>query len=424
MRTSPLLFLLTFFFIFFIQKSKAQEQFILVDTLEFANFEADSFVFDLDTSFLLYFYQKFDSMLDSKQGNINILHIGGSHVQAGVMSNQIREHFGNIYPNFIASRGLVFPYSIIPKSNNPIDYTVRYEGAFEGIRNVYKELVKPLGVSGVAVFSTDTFAEITIQLKSSKYYVQTDSVIIIGKSDSGFVTPIISIDSIEYYPSKIDTVLHLFFYKIPPFDNSFTIRWETDSGNHFTLTGIWLGNAKPGITFHSVGVNGASVPSYLNCENFERDLDIINPDMVIFGIGINDAFDDKFDTLDFEQNYLELIEKFQRFNPHCAFVFLTNNDSYKRVKRGKYAVNKNGELARKVFYRLAARTGGAVWDQFEIMGGLRSMYKWETHGLAKKDKIHFNNAGYKLIGDLFFNAWLDAKWKVEEKDFYFYENIE
>jgi lysophospholipase L1-like esterase len=71
-----------------------------------------------------------------------------------------------------------------------------------------------------------------------------------------------------------------------------------------------------------------------------------------------------------------------------------------------------------VFYRLAAQTSGAVWDQFEIMGGLKSMYKWMQAGLAKKDRVHFTNAGYNLMGDLFFNAWLDAKRKVnlENKD--------
>jgi len=38
------------------------------------------------------------------------------------------------------------------------------------------------------------------------------------------------------------------------------------------------------------------------------------------------------------------------------------------------------------------------------MGGLHSMKEWESAGLGKKDKVHFTNQGYLLIGDLFFNA--------------------
>ncbi len=46
----------------------------------------------------------------------------------------------------------------------------------------------------------------------------------------------------------------------------------------------------------------------------------------------------------------------------------------------------------------------AVWDQFDIMGGLKSMQDWEHAGLAKKDKVHFTNEGYTLLGNLLYNA--------------------
>ena len=38
------------------------------------------------------------------------------------------------------------------------------------------------------------------------------------------------------------------------------------------------------------------------------------------------------------------------------------------------------------------------------MGGLYSMRNWEHAGLAQTDKVHFTNDGYKLIGDLLYNA--------------------
>jgi hypothetical protein len=79
------------------------------------------------------------------------------------------------------------------------------------------------------------------------------------------------------------------------------------------------------------------------------------------------------------------------------------------VSKGKYAVNKNGILAQNVFYKLAAQTRGAVWDQFEIMGGLKSMDKWRLAELAQKDRVHFTHSGYNLLGDLFYNAFISAK---------------
>lgn len=414
-----LIFLIFFTILLIGNKSAlAQEQPVKIDTLDFARFDADTFYFSQDTSLLVNFYRKLDSVIQFKQGNVNIIHIGGSHVQAGVMSHRIRQHLLTTYPESVASRGFIFPYSVAPKSNNPIDYRVIHQGSFGLVRNVYKELEKPLGVAGIGAYSRDTFAEIKIEIKNSYPLFVTDSIVLFGFADSGLVVPEIVLDSIPYMPVFVDTLLQRYIYKVPPFSDSFAVRWRVDTGNCFTLSGIWLGNNAPGITFHSIGVNGASVSSFLSCVNFERDLTFLKPDMVIFGIGINDAASDKFDTFEFENNYLLLIDKIKNVNPDCAFVFITNNDSYKRIARGKYAVNTNGIAARNVFYRLAAQTSGAVWDQFEIMGGLKSMYKWMQAGLAKKDRVHFTNAGYNLMGDLFFNAWLDAKRKVnlENKD--------
>ena len=75
-------------------------------------------------------------------------------------------------------------------------------------------------------------------------------------------------------------------------------------------------------------------------------------------------------------------------------------------------VNKNGLLVQQTCYRLAQETRGAVWDQFDIMGGLKSMQKWQNKKLAQSDKIHFTVAGYQLIGDLFFNAFMEARLKI------------
>ena len=108
---------------------------------------------------------------------------------------------------------------------------------------------------------------------------------------------------------------------------------------------------------------------------------------------------------------MRLVEQVRSVNPSCAFVFITNNDSFRRKGKGRKArrtVNPNGALARDVFYRLAAATDGAVWDQFEIMGGLKSMDRWHKAKLAQRDHVHFTPAGYALLGDLLYNALVEA----------------
>jgi lysophospholipase L1-like esterase len=190
--------------------------------------------------------------------------------------------------------------------------------------------------------------------------------------------------------------------------DSFAILLPCQPGQQFTLTGLYLGNRQPGFTFSSIGVNGAAVPDYLRCTHFVRDLRMLHPDLVIFGIGINDAVPANFDTAAFRQNYLALIDSVRAANPDCDFLFVTNNDSFRKTGRRHYAVNTNGALAREVFYRLAREVDGAVWDQYEVMGGQKSMDQWRIHKLAQTDRVHFTAAGYRLVGNLLADALLQA----------------
>ena len=382
-----------------------------VDTVDGANYAADTLVFDIDSSNLKDFFVKFNNVVKSGQGNISILHIGGSHVQAGTFSHRIRRNILLSCPDMITSRGIIFPYSAAPKCNNPSDYRVKKNGSYTLIRSVFLPHSKPLGASGIAVYTADSAATITIKMNDKDLNFATNRLTLIGyPEDTACILPTLIVAGKEYEPVEYSKVTRRYIYQIPDTRDSFLIKLNTTGKNGtFVVTGILLENMnKPGITFHSIGVNGARVDSYLNCINFDEDLELITPDLVIFGIGINDAMGDAFDTVAFERKYLELAAKFRAINPDCAFIFLTNNDSFNKSGK-KYAVNKNGELARRAFYRIAQKTNGAVWDQFAIMGGLTSMDKWRIAGYAQTDRVHFTTQGYNLLGDLFFNAFIDAK---------------
>ncbi len=127
---------------------------------------------------------------------------------------------------------------------------------------------------------------------------------------------------------------------------------------------------------------------------------------MIFAIGINDAISHQFTDSLFCANYDSLIYHIRNVNPDCAFIFITNNDSYRKYHR-RYTVNMNGTIAKAAFENLAQRWQGGYWDLFTIMGGLGSMQKWELAGLARRDKVHFLAKGYNIIGKMFADAFID-----------------
>ena len=382
----------------------------------FINFYADTLITEYDSSLLTHFFNKWDKIVKTKEGNLNIIHIGGSHVQAGTFPHTIRQQILIKNPDLIGERGLIFPYSAAPKSNNPIDYRVRSIGSFSIVRNVFTPHEVPLGLTGVAVITEDTLAELRIIFTDSLLKFETEELILMGYSDSSYIVPTIWIDSLEYFPTKIDTIKKRFYYESLHFTDSFTVRFNCSQGERFITNGFYLKNSKPGITYHSIGVNGAALPSFLRCENFEQDLDLIYPDLVIMGIGVNDASGPNFDPEEFKNNYLVLIEKFQKVNPECAFIFVTNNDTYKRVRRKRkvyWTNNINGKKVQQVMYELASITQGAVFDQYHIMGGAKSMYQWMQKGLAQRDRVHFTRKGYQLMGMLFHDALMESKIRLD-----------
>ena len=372
----------------------------------FANFDRNELCYPGDSIAMERFFDKLDTLLFLGQGHINIMHIGGSHVQAGVFSQEMRDNFLNLCPGITAGRGLVFPFM---KTNTPSSYSVIPSGEWEYCRNAVPFNTR-LGLAGASATTSDPDASFIIITREKHPTDITPEfkfnlVKILGYSDNDSIVPLVHyknrIINGQFEPSEGSYTFHL-----PDYTDSLFVAFNQVPGT-FTVTGVYLDNGMPGITYHGIGVNGARVDSYLNCLDLERDLHLVKPDLVIFGIGINDATSDNFTKDKFKRDYGRLIDIIHKVSPDCAMVFVTNNDSYKYSKKKKYQVNPNGVLAQEAFHELGKKYNAAVWDFFDIMGGLKSMEKWLRQDMAKKDKVHFTTAGYTLIGDLLFNALMD-----------------
>ena len=381
-----------------------------VEDLPFAHFERNRLQYPGDSLAMERFFAKLDSVVFLGQGHVSIMHIGGSHVQAGVLTQQFRDDLLDLGTDLMGGQHFLFPFSA-GGTNNPTHYRISSTGEWTYSRNaVRKETDKRMGLAGAAITTTDSTATVSIISRprrnpSISPSFDFNKVTLIGFSETEDTQPVVSYND-TIIVGEYDGYRSTYTFALPDYTDSICIRFDSVPGE-FTLTGVLLENGMPGISVNPVGVNGASVPSYLRCDDFERDLELIRPDLVIFGIGINDAAENDFDKDLFMKNYGALIRIIQRVNPDCALLFMTNNDSFKRVKvkkKTRYEVNPNGLIAEEAFMEMGKRHNAAVWDQFEIMGGLKSMQDWEHAGLAKKDKVHFTNEGYTLLGNLLYNA--------------------
>ena len=346
-------------------------------------------------------FAKMDTVLLYGSGNLHIVHIGGSHVQGGSWTGQLRRDLLLFRYGLEGGRGLVFPYAAAG-TNTPMSYSTASTGTWTTDRCLRPE--GRLGVTGISVTTSDTTATLTFLLeeRAPREWAPSfpfNSVDVLGY---GTLSPVLLLGRDTVRAASYDAARDLWHFLLPRFTEEVTVGFTGFPGT-FTFTGAYLDNPYGGITVDEIGINGASTASYLRCEDFRRDLALLKPDLVIFSLGINDIQDTEFNRRRFLDNYARLVAEVRAVNPACAILFTSNNDSFRQR-----SPNRQGVEAAEAFRELAKRHDAGLWDLFEIMGGLGSMQYWESAGLAQHDRIHFTPQGYDLIGNLLYNALMEA----------------
>ncbi len=345
------------------------------------------------------------------KGQIKMLHIGDSHIQADLFSGSLRASLQSFALGIQGSRGFIFPYNVAA-TNNPDNYKVKYSGKWQHCRNTQNMNGCELGIAGISVTTIDSTASIQIILNNRNYPHQDFNKVKIfhNLGDSVFQVKLMEDRVIN---GVFNSLGYTSFTTDDHFDTLNLFLQKTDSlQSSFALYGIELDNDDPGIIYSAVGVNGAETVSFLKCNLLEAQLKILDPEWVIISLGTNDAYGKNFDRISFENHYNQLIQKIKKALPHSFILLTTPADSYRK----KRYPNPDMMVAKEVIMEIAHQNSCAVWDLHEVMGGYKSMKKWQLAGLAANDKVHFSKKGYELQGDLLFNAFLKAYDRFIEKN--------
>ena len=356
------------------------------------------------------FYAKLDSLVATGRGNVNIWHVGGSHVQAAFFPNRIMNNLDSLFLR--GDRGFLFPLRLAG-TNTDRSYNISATGTWEApILTQSSELRRPrYGITGYGARTASPDASVSFRLNpdgSDRWTCESLRVLGYGSTLGAYPYIVCLADTLRF---DYDSATHSFLFDLPAPTDSVQVQFHIPAGEEFTLTGLQPISWRPGINYFSSGVNGAALPSWLDkCEDLARDMQLVHPDLAILAVGINDSAVpvNNFNPERFKENYRRLMRMVLETNPECAFIFVTNNDSYRYVRRGM-SYNQNTERVRQAMMELAEEFGAGVWDVYAIMGGAHSVEKWRDAGLARPDRLHFTQVGYELLGDLFTEALMADK---------------
>jgi len=366
------------------------------DTLQFLNCDLNLITQTENDTNLNALINKFQSLKSDKNKSLQIVHIGDSHLQAGFLTEKIKQQlFQYISDDTIASPGFIFPYTIA-ETNNPFFFKVHYTGKWEWCKNIDKEKTCKLGLSGITVQTKDTVTSVSIKMQNSKYdypakYYFNKVKILHNSLKEVNIT-------INGKEAKIFDGYSLL--ELPILADSISIEIKQAQNSQFELYGIFLENTMSQINYHTIGVNGATAQSYLQCDYFSSHLKLINPDLVIISLGTNEAYDADFRKTEHEFILKDLIYQIRDVSPNTAIILITAND---HLINREYT-NPNIQKVNDNILKTCQELNLSYWDFYTIMGGEKSILEWYEKGLSAEDKLHFKRSGYEIQGELFFNA--------------------
>lgn len=382
----------------------------------FVNFEKNNFTFYTKKSpNFTYLYHQIDSMIRFKDRKLNFYHIGGSHIQADIYSNDFRMFLQTNYKDLPGERGGVFPFNLAG-TNNPGNYRFYSQTDFNGYRVVGNDNRSiDFGVLGAVVASSDSVVQLAFKHRRTTSKPRFNHIRIFH--NKGEFPYWLNFGKNEILVTCIENNSEVGYTDIQFSDNldSIDIQFSKTNSVDYQLKiyGFQFMNDLPGFSYNSIGINGAGLYSYLDCERFEEQLKTYPPDFFAFSVGTNDGNVpySRFDPENYKQNLEKMMQIALRANPDCALLLTVPNDCY---YRRRYA-NKNIAREREVIIELAKEYQMAVWDFYGIMGGLNSSMTWLRSDLMRRDLIHFTREGYHFKGKLLIDAFLKYLIQMEEQ---------
>jgi LysM repeat protein len=327
---------------------------------------------------------------------IRIVHLGDSHIQIGYFSSQIRELLNSV--GKLKGTGITFPYSLA-KSVDGALFKSKATGQWVGDNILSTKPKLELGVTGYSIKTLDSSASISFQLKDPQ--LDFSEINIWFKADSISYKPDLGNDF--YWKESIKGDGKIGYARFVRKNRSSTIQLKLikqDSiAQEFQFHGLEFITPNASLEYHSLGVVGAQITHLIqHTKLWKEQLKLLDPDLVIFSYGTNEAYNGNFDTNNYTKQVNRFFDELKSLLPSVAILVTSPPDtrSRNRIPQKQIEIIEAQSKLKSSFY-----------DLNKVMGGFGSFQPWFEKNYFLKDKLHLNKAGYQLQAKLFMIPFLN-----------------
>jgi lysophospholipase L1-like esterase len=166
----------------------------------------------------------------------------------------------------------------------------------------------------------------------------------------------------------------------------------------------WAADKQSGITYETLGINGAQAPMILEWDEavFASNMGARRPALIVLEYGTNEALNPRFTEEGYRQQFSQVLAKMRRAAPLASILVVGPPDC---LKASRPLPHINEVIAAQ---RAAAVDAGcAFWDWRERMGGPGVVKQWAKARLGQPDHIHLTGAGYQLTASMLFHDLME-----------------
>jgi lysophospholipase L1-like esterase len=336
------------------------------------------------------FYAKLAALESGERTEpVTILHIGDSHVAADSFTRGIRarlqERFGD------AGRGAVIPAGAFAYAHAE-QVSLQKSGPWDAASSL-KDKSGPYGLSGVRLTSSSADASITLTARTGSF--DWAAVTVAGGRGAGSFE--VSVDGrptlFSARPGVPSTTV-----RVSGKGTTLTVRPIGDG--RVTVLDWATGKERPGIRYVNFGIVGATVDvtRRWNPAIVANDLKELKPDLIVYGYGTNEGFDDNIDPHGYAAYAKRWIASLRADAPQADVMFVGAADGARRGRGkgcdGGWSTPVKLDTLRAMIRQVAAENGAGYWSWADAMGGRCGIDNWVAGGLAAKDHVHMTPAGY------------------------------
>ena len=185
-------------------------------------------------------------------------------------------------------------------------------------------------------------------------------------------------------------------------DSAHVLRLQPAGDGPVGLYGVVLERSSGGVVIDQLGIPGMRAEVHLHWQGqvWAEQLARRAPDLVVLAYGTNDVGDPQ-SAADYAAEWLRVLQRVRAAAPQAACVLVGPTDRLAKDDRGHWQPFARTPEVIAVQRRVAAQMGCGHWDAVAVMGGQGSMERWRRAGLAARDGVHLNRAGYTRLAELF-----------------------